>query len=113
MAQFKKFDNQQTYQLDCYVDGDAAVELAVGALFARSTETGEITVISDLGDLEGANEAGTEIYMVAQSDAVTHKTGTAYKTYIVGNRKVVVSNSSAAKSLVVAYRVENIDNIEL
>lgn len=119
MAVFKKFDNQQAYQLMCFVDGSGASYEAddeifnVGDVFGYNVATGEISHLDALADIKGAVDDGMEIYIVAQDDAVTHKTGTAYKSYKVGNGTVTVGTTSATKALVVAYRVENIENIVL
>lgn len=111
MAVFKRVDDQQVYTLNVY-DADAVEgTYKVGDVIGKNADTDEISKISSFADAKLAKDDGLEIYLIAQSDAVTYKTGTPYKTYDV-EREVVVSTQQNDKSLLAAYRVDNIDNIQ-
>lgn len=109
MATFKKFDEQQVYQVPVYITGGA--ELEVGAVFSQDPASHEGAVITAKDDAVAAIGAQKELYIVAQSDAVTYKTGTEYKNYAIG-RTVTVGADAAHETIVAAYRVTFIDNVE-
>ena len=92
---FKKFDNQQVYQLE--ISNGSAAGLKVGSLFSYADG-----VATKVTTKEGAE--GKELYLVAQSDAVTYKTGTAYKSYAI--------DPVVEGLVIVAYRVDSIENLE-
>ena len=110
MAEFKKIDNQQVYTLEVY-DADANRETySVGSVFSRNVSTKEIAPVAAAAAAKQAIDDGLQLYIVAQSDAVTNKTGTEYKNYNI-SKFVEVSTDSGAPSLLAAYRVDSIDNI--
>ena len=112
MAKFKRVDYQQVYTLDVY-DADAAKNTyAVGTLISHNPANKEIAPLADMATAKQAKDDGLEIYIIAQSDAVTYKEGTPYKTYKL-DRSVVVSTVAEDLSTIAAYRVDSLDNIEI
>ena len=108
MATFKRVDDQQVYSFTAYsADGE---ELFVGDVIDRNSATGEINKVASAADAMAAKVEGHELYLLAQSTAVTEKTGTAYKTYAL-DKKVVVSTDATDQSILAGYRIDNIDNI--
>lgn len=97
---FKKYDEQQTYQ----VPVSGTINMKVGDLFAYDIETKTATPVTSKDAAVTAIVAGQELYLVAQSDAITHKLGTGYKEYKISDE--------VKMSPVVAYRVTNIENLE-
>lgn len=111
MAKFKRVDGQQVYSLFVY-DADATEETyEVGSVIGHNVANNEIAPLADAATAKAAKDDGQEIYIIAQSDAVTNKTGTAYKTYKL-DRSVIVSTTAENLSTIAAYRVDNLDNIE-
>lgn len=111
MAKFNRVDYQQVYSFDAY-DADAVSSTyKVGSVISRNKSTGEIAPIASAADAITALGNGLELYIIAQSDAVTYKTGTPYKSYALDD-SVVVSTVSTSPSVIAGYRVDNIDNIE-
>ena len=106
---FKKFDNQQVYQVPCKVTADT--ELEVGDVFAHNPDSHEIEQITKKADaIETQAEGIRELYLIAQSDAVTEKTGViAVKTYIIDRTVNLKANE---EKVVAAYRITMIDNVE-
>lgn len=105
---FKKFDEQKVYQVPCVNAG--GIELEVGDIFSHNPASHEVEQITSKGDaLAIVNEGIRELYMVAQSDAVTEKTGTGYKDYNIGR---LVNLEAGVEKIVAAYRVTMIDNVE-
>jgi hypothetical protein len=104
MATFKKFDNQQVYQLHT----KSAIELAVGDVISYNPSSEEVAEITALSAAKQAMEDGLELYLVAQSDGVTYKSGKAYKTYILDDATV----NATGDHVIVAYRIETLTNIE-
>lgn len=108
MATFKRVDGQQVYSFLGYnADAD---EFFVGDVIDRNSATGEINKVPAAADAMAARVEGHELYLLAQSDAVTYKTGTEYKTYKT-NKKLVISSDPANQSVIAGYRIDNIDNI--
>lgn len=106
MATFKKFDNQQVYQL--VVDNE--IELEVGDVISYRPSLKDAAVIDTLAAAEAALADNRELYLVAQSDAITYKHGTGYKSYkLVGD---TVNSEGTKEHIVVAYRIETLSNIE-
>lgn len=105
MATFKKFDNQQVYQLIT----KGAVSANVGDIIAYDHAAQTVSVITSLEAAEGKN-----LYMVAQSDAITYKNGTHYKTKILdnGNEAGYDVYAASGEHIVVAYKVTDLANIE-
>ena len=111
MASFKRIDRQQVYSLEVYDGRETKTEpFAVGDVISRNPNSKAILKVADESAAVTAKSNGLELYIIAQSDAVTNKSGTAYKTYRL-NRELAVSDSSSALSLIAAYRVDNIDNV--
>ena len=111
MAKFKRVDYQQVYTLLVY-DADATADTySVGSVISYDSSSNEIAPLSTMAAAQTAKGSGLEIYIIAQSDAVTYKEGTPYKTYDL-ERSVVVSTQSDDLSIIAAYRVDSLDNIE-
>lgn len=110
MAEFKRVDDQQVYTLEVY-DADAVLGThSVGSVISRNASTKEIAPVADAAAAKQAIDDGLQLYLIAQSDAVTNKTGTGYKYYDL-DKDVEVSTDSGEPSLLAAYRIDNIDNI--
>lgn len=92
---FKKFEGQETVQIPV-----TTINAKVGDLI--SVEEGVATVHPTIADAP----AGKKLYIIAQSDAVTEKTGTAYKSYEI-SREV-----KANEGIVVCYPVKDIEGLE-
>ena len=107
MATFKKFDNQQTYQLDA---SGAGFELSVGDVISYNRSTKTATQVTSLAEAYTALADNKELFLVAQSDAVTYKHGKGYKSYRFDESLEGVSSDNGA--IIVAYRIETLENIE-
>lgn len=103
---FKKYDEQQTYQVPA--KNAAGIELVVGDIFSQNPATHEIEKITEKADAIAAMADQKELYLVAQSDDITFKTGTEYKTYKLGTTVTAGANE---ETIVVAYRVTMVDNV--
>lgn len=110
MAEFKRVDDQQVYTLEVYDDDAVKGTHKVGSVISRDTSTKEIAPVADAAEAKVAIGNGLQLYLIAQSDAVTNKTGTDYKYYDL-DKDVEVSTKSGEPSLLAAYRIDNIDNI--
>lgn len=106
MARFKKFDNQQVFQLVTETVGVFEVE----DMISYDADTQAVTLVDSYEKAKTAMGNGLELYIIAQSDAITYKTGTGYKSAKLGDEKVTLDG--AEHNIVVAYRVENLSNIE-
>lgn len=106
MARFKKFDNQQVFQLVTETVGVFEVE----DMISYDAKEQTVTLVDSYEKAKTAMGNGLELYIIAQSDAITYKTGTGYKSAKLGNEKVTLDG--AEHNIVVAYRVENLSNIE-
>lgn len=104
---FKKYDEQQVYQVPA--KNEAGIDLAVGDVFSQNPSTHEIEKITTKADAITAQADQKELYLVAQSDAITFKTGVAYKTYKIDD---VVTAEADAETIIAAYRITMIDNVE-
>lgn len=107
MFTFKKYDNQKTAQVSAKLASGSA-DWTVGDLFSLVPDTGVAAKVSTLAEAKAAIVAGSQLYVVAQGDAVTDKTGTPYKSYKI-DRTVKMSNTP---KIVVAYIVEDIHNLD-
>lgn len=103
---FKKYDEQQVYQVSA--KNAAGIDLAVGDVFSQNPSTHEIEKVVNKADAITALADQKELYLVAQSDAITYKTGTAYKTYAIGE---TVEADSNVETIIAAYRITMIDNV--
>lgn len=107
MATFKKFDNQHVYQLVT----ESVVELEVGDVISYNVSSKEVVKIDSMANAVAALADNKELYLVAQSDAITYKNGTQYKTArLVGAD--TVNSTGAGEHIIVAYRVETLSNVE-
>lgn len=104
---FKKFDEQQVYQVPAVNAG--GIELEVGAVFSHNPSTKAVEEITTKADAIAALAENKELYLVAQGDAVTEKTGTSYKDYNIGR---IVNLEAGVEKIVAAYRITMIDNVE-
>lgn len=103
---FKKFDNQETVKVVAKLAASTA-NWKPGDLFSYVPSTGVAANITKASEVETALGAGSQVYMVAQSDQITEATPLAYKTYNISD---VVAMSTTAKT-VVAYKVTDVENI--
>ena len=103
---FKKFDEQKVYQVS--VNPSDSHELSVGDMIAVDTAK-DVSEITRVAQANEALAAGKTLYIIAQSDAVTDKTGTAYKSYDISR---LVTLNAATPAVVVAYKVTDLENIE-
>lgn len=103
---FKKFDEQQVFQVSCL--NASGLELEVGDMITHNPATNEVAHITKASEAKQAKNDGLSIYIIAQSDDVTNKVGTAYKTYAVGT---TVKIGETAK-IVACYRVLDIESVE-
>ena len=104
---FKKYDEQQTYQVPA--KNAAGINLAVGDVFSQNPSTHEIEKVTTKAAAITALENQKELYLVAQSDAITFKTGTEYKTYKISE---TVTAGANVETIIVAYRITMVDNVE-
>lgn len=104
---FKKYDEQQVYQVPA--KNAAGIELVVGDMFSQNPATHEIEKIESKAEAITALSAQKELYIVAQSDDITFKTGVAYKTYKIED---TVKAEANVETIIAAYRVTMIDNVE-
>lgn len=104
---FKKFDEQQVYQVPA--KHTTGLELEVGDVFSHNPATHEVEKIDTKANAIAAQGDQKELYLVAQSDAVTEKTGTEYKNYAISR---IVTLEANVEKIVAAYRITMIDNIE-
>ena len=103
---FKKFEGQAVSQIE--VHPTDSHELEVGAMISVDTakEVAEITRVAQVNE---ALAAGKKLYILAQSDAVTAKSGTAYKSYDISR---IITLNADTDAVVVGYPVTDIANIE-
>lgn len=104
MATFSKFDNQQVYQLHT----TSVLEVATGDVISYNPSSKEVAEVTKLSAAKQAMDDGLELYLVAQSDGVTYKSGKAYKTFILDDATV----NATGDHIIVAYRIETLSNIE-
>ena len=104
---FKKYDEQQVYQVPA--KNAAGIELVVGDMFSQNPATHEIEKIESKAEAITALSDQKELYIVAQSDDITFKTGVAYKTYKIED---TVKAEANVETIIAAYRVTMIDNVE-
>lgn len=107
MATFKHVDEQYTVQIDA--KAASALTLHVGDLISYIPSTQVAAKITKVSEVQTALGNGYKVYLVAQADAITDKTGTAYKTYTFAD--TVVLNASTPR-IVVCYEVEDYTNID-
>ena len=81
-------------------------------MISRNAATDEVAKITTMTAAKQAKADGLELYIVAQGDAVTNKTGTAYKNYKI-SQDVKVGIAASSATLIAGYRVDNLDNITL
>ena len=103
---FKKYDEQQVYQVPA--KNAAGIELVVGDMFSQNPATHEIEKIESKAEAITALSDQKELYIVAQSDDITFKTGVAYKTYKIED---TVKAEANVETIIAAYRVTMIDNV--
>ena len=104
---FKKYDEQQTYQVPA--KNAAGIDLAVGDVFSQNPATHEIAKVTTKADAIEALADQKELYLIAQSDVITFKTGVEYKTYKISD---LVNADADEETIIVAYRITMVDNVE-
>lgn len=105
---FKKYDEQQTYQVECKNATGGELNLKVGDVISVDIVSKEIAKIENKTAAEAALADQNELYLIAQSDAITEKTGVEYKSYKISDD--VVFDQDETK-IVVAYRITMVDNV--
>lgn len=108
MATFKRVNEQETRQLKCYAEDTLSLKSGDVVSFDFATET--VAKCTDASEVAAA-ATDKQIYIIAQSDAVTDKTGTGYKEYKISNT-VVVDSDSSKRTVIVGYLVKDVTNIE-
>lgn len=112
MATFRKFDNQQVYQLHT----SSVEQFKVGDVVSYNPAARTLTKVPTRAEALALLADQKELYLIAQSDAVTFKTGTAYKSKKldeVVNGPIAADNvDSNNERTVVAYRIETLANVE-
>lgn len=111
MAVFKRVNDQYTITVDAYEAlGD---EFEVGNVVAYNVQSKEITKIEDEAALKEAAEDGMTILILAQSDAVTYKTGTGYKEYKTSRIIDFADHTTGeATKKITGYVVKDITNVQ-
>lgn len=112
MAKFKRVNDQYTVGVEAYkTDG---VALTTGDVVSYNPSSKEMSKLADLAGVKQAMDDGLTVLLLAQSDAVTNKTGTDdIKNYRVSREISFEKNTSAeAAKLVVGYVVKDLTNIE-
>lgn len=104
---FKKYDEQQVYQVPS--KNAAGIKLVVGDVFSQNPATHEIEQITSKAEAITALADQKELYLVAQSDDITYKTGLEYKTYKIGETVTAKANE---ETIIAAYRITMVDNVE-
>lgn len=104
---FKKFDEQQVYQVPA--KSVAGAELEVGNVISHNPATHEVVEITKKSDAIAALANQKELYLIAQSDAVTEKTGTDYKCYNISR---LVNLEAGVEKIIAGYRITFVDNVE-
>jgi diphthamide biosynthesis methyltransferase len=116
MATFKRFDNQKAVQFECgQASGNSsALTLNVGDLVSYVPATNIVAKITKASEVSTALGAGYKVYLIAQGDAVTNKSGTEYKTYKIGKTVTIPAYSAgnAKTALLVGYDVTDVNNID-
>ena len=111
MATFRKFDNQQVYQI--HTTSETA--LKVGDVVSYNPANRELTKVTSKSDAIEKFADQKELFIVAQSDAVTFNVGTAYKSYKLDetvNGPIAAANvDSNGERTIVAYRIDTLANV--
>lgn len=112
MAKFKRVNDQYTVGVEAY-EATGSI-LYPGDVVSYNPASKEVVKLANLGDVNGALDEGFEVLLLAQSDAVTEKTGTDnIKNYSLGREISFEKHTSAeAAKLVVGYVVKDSTNIE-
>lgn len=110
MAEFKRVNDQYTVSFEAYYTTGG--KLSVGTVVAYNPNTKAITLVDGLDDAVTAKGNGNEIFIIAQSDAVTEKTGTPYKTYTISDEVDFTNHTSSGnEKTITGYLVKDITNI--
>ena len=111
MAEFKRVNDQYTVHFEAYET--AGNDLHVGDVLSYNPNTKEAAKLDGMDDVVTAASNGLEIFIIAQGDAVTEKTGTPYKTYTVSTIVDMSGHtSSGSEKTITGYLVKDITNIE-
>ena len=111
MAKFKRVNDQYTTQINAYCT--ATAQLYVGDVISFNSNTGEAVKLTDLASCVTAVGSGLQVYIIAQGDAVTEKTGTDYKTYTVSTLVDMTGHQTdGQEKIIVAYLVKDLTNIQ-
>lgn len=110
MAKFKRVADFEARTIPAKMSAATVgtVSFKPGDLVSYVPSTHVIAAVSTTADIVTALDAGNQVYMLAQSDAVTEKSGTEYKSYKI-NRNIAMTS---AEKLIVGYAVEDATNVE-
>ena len=110
MAVFKRVNDQYTAQIKAY---STTAKLYVGDVVSYDVSTKEAVKLNDLNAVKTAFDGGLLVGIIAQSDAVTEKTGPVTKTYTTDTLVDMTNNaSSGSEKTIVVYVVKDINNIQ-
>lgn len=112
MAKFKRVNDQYTVGVEAYkADG---VALQTGDVVSYNPSSKEMSKLAGLANVKQAMDDGLTVLLLAQSDAVTNKTGTDdIKNYRLSKEISFTGYTSDANTkLVVGYVVKDLTNIE-
>lgn len=110
MAVFKRVNDQYTAQINAY---STTAKLYVGDVVSYDVATKEAVKLNDLNAVKTAFDSGLLVGIIAQSDAVTEKTGPVTKTYTIDTLVDMTNNaSSGSEKIIVVYVVKDINNIQ-
>lgn len=111
MAVFKRVNDQYTITVDAYEA--LGGKLKVGDVVTYDVQSKEITKIDNETELKQAANNGLTILILAQSDAVTEKTGTGYKEYKT-SRDVNFAGHTTGETTkkITGYVVKDITNVQ-
>lgn len=111
MAVFKRVNDQYTAQIDAYCA--ATAKLYVGDVVSYDVSTKEAVKLANLGAVKTAFNNGLLVGIIAQSDAVTEKTGPVTKTYTIDTLVDMTNHATnKATKIIVVYVVKDINNIQ-
>lgn len=112
MATFRKFDNQQVYKIHT----SSATPLEVGDVVSYNPSSRELTKVTTKANALELFADQKELFIVAQSDAVTFNMGTPYKTKKLAtevNGEIAAANLDAKGERTIAvYRIDTLANVE-
>lgn len=119
MATFRKFDNQQVYRIPTV----SVTPLVVGDVVSYNPSNRELTKVTSKANAIELFADQKELFIVAQSDAITYNMGTPYKSKKLAEEvngeiaaanliKVDVEGVPTDARIIAAYRIDTLANVE-